>query len=144
MPDGRKIDAGVTSGSFFAQNTFSLKNGFNIELSGFYQLPSIWGGTFESKGLGGMDLGMSTPLFNNKATVRFSFTDVLNTLRWQGTNTLAGAYTVARGRWESQQFKMNFTYRFGNNQIKANNKKSAGNEDEQKRAKKTGGGFGGN
>jgi iron complex outermembrane recepter protein len=143
LPDGRKIDAGVTSGSFFAQNNFSLKKGFNIELSGFYQLPSIWGGTFESKGLGGMDLGLSAPIFNNKGTIKFSYTDVLNTLRWRGVNTLAGAYVDARGRWESQQFKMNFSYRFGNNKIKGNARKNAGNEDEQKRAQKKSGGFGG-
>jgi hypothetical protein len=137
------VDLGVKSGSLFGQNTFSLKNGFNIELSGFYQLPTVWGGTFESKGIGGMDLGVSSPIFKNKGTIKFSYTDILNTMRWQGTNTLSGAYMVAKGRWESQQFKMNFSYRFGNNQIKAGPRKNAGNEDEQKRAKKSGGGFGG-
>jgi iron complex outermembrane recepter protein len=143
FPDGKKINASVTSGSFFAQNTFSLKKGYNIELSGFYQLPTIWGGTFESNGIGGMDIGISAPLFNNSATVKFSYTDLLRTMRWRGVSRFGAAYIDASGRWESQQFKMNFTWRFGNKQQRAAAEKKAGNEDEQKRAKKgSGGGFG--
>ncbi len=144
FPDGRTIKTAVTSGSFFAQNTFSLKKGFNIELSGFYQLPTIWGGTFETNGIGGVDLGISAPMFNNKATIRFSYSDLLHTLKFRGVSNFGGNYFDASGNWESQQFKVNFNYRFGNKQIKANTKKNAGNEDEQKRAQKSGGGFGGN
>jgi iron complex outermembrane recepter protein len=143
FPDGKKINTSVTSGSFFAQNTFSLNKGFNIEVSGFYQLPTIWGGTFESNGIGGMDVGMSAPMFNNKATIRFSYSDLLHTMKFRGVSNFGGNYFDANGTWESQQFKVNFNYRFGNKQIKANTKKNAGNEDEQKRAQKTGGGFGG-
>ena len=144
FPDGKKINTSVTSGSFFAQNTFSLSQGFAVELSGFYQLPTIWGGTFESKGIGGMDVGFSAPLFANKSTIRFSYTDVLNTLRWRGISQFAGSYLDASGRWESQQFKMNFTYRFGNNKLRSGSKKESGNSEEQKRAKQSGsGGFGG-
>jgi hypothetical protein len=64
-------------------------------------------------------------------------------MRWKGTNVLPGAYMVASGRWESQQFKMNFTYRFGNSQIKANSTKKTGIEKETERAKKSSGGIGG-
>ncbi len=143
FPDGKTVNTKATSGSFFAQNTFSLKKGFNVEVSGFYQLPTIWGGTFESKGIGGMDVGLSSPLFNNKATIKFSYTDLLRTMRWRGISTFGAAYIDASGRWESQQFKMNFGYRFGNNKLKGANQKKAGNETEQNRAKKSGGGFGG-
>lgn len=144
FPDGKKINTDVTSGSFFAQNTFSLKGGYNIELSGFYQLPTIWGGTFESNGIGGADIGFSMPLFKNTANVKFSYTDFLRTLRFRGVSSFGAAYIDASGRWESQQFKMNFTWRFGNKQQRAAADKKAGNAEEQQRAKKGGqGGFGG-
>jgi iron complex outermembrane recepter protein len=143
FPDGKKINTQVTSGSFFAQNTFSLKGGFNIELSGFYQLPTIWGGTFESNGIGGADIGCSMPLFNNKATVKFSYSDILHTMKFRGVSRFGGAYIDASGNWESQQFKMNFTWRFGNKQQRQAAEKRAGNAEEQRRAQKSGqGGFG--
>ncbi len=143
LPSGAVLNTSVTSGNLFAQNTFSLKKGYSVELSGFYQLPSIWGGTFKSIGLGGIDLGLQAPLFNNAANIRFSFTDVLKTLKFRGTSDFNGAYFDASGRWESQQFKMNFNWRFGNKQLKAGGDKKSGNEDEQKRANKKTGGFGG-
>lgn len=143
FPDGKTINAKATSGSFFAQNTLTLKPGYNIEVSGFYQLPTIWGGTFESNGIGGMDIGFSMPLFNNNATVKFSYTDLLHTMKFRGVSNFGAAYIVASGRWESQQFKMNFSWRFGNKQQRAAADKKAGNAEEQQRAKKSGqGGFG--
>jgi hypothetical protein len=143
LPDGRIVNLDATSGSFFGQNTFILKKGFTAEVSGFYALPGIWGGTFKSAGLGGMDLGLGFPIFGTKGNVKMSLTDVFKTMRWKGTNVLPGAYMVASGRWESQQFKMNFTYRFGNSQIKANSTKKTGIEKETERAKKSSGGIGG-
>lgn len=144
FPDGKTIDAKATSGSFFAQNTLSLKDGYNFEVSGFYQLPTIWGGTFKSNGIGGMDIGFSMPLFNNNATVKFSYTDLLHTLKFRGVSDFGAAYIIASGRWESQQFKMNFSWRFGNKQQRAAAEKRAGNAEEQKRAQKSNqGGFGG-
>jgi iron complex outermembrane recepter protein len=141
-PAGNKIKTSVNSGNFFMQNTFSLKKGFNIELSGFYTLPTIWGGTFESIDFGGVDLGISMPLFNNNATIALSYTDLLRTMKFRGISRI-GAYIDANGRWESQQFKVNFNWRFGNKALKTKQPRNSGSEDEQKRAKKSGSGFGG-
>ncbi len=141
FPDGKKINTSVTSGSLFAQNTFSLKKGFSIEWSGFYSVPTIWGGTFESIAMGGMDLGLQAPVFNNNGSIRFSFTDVLKTMKFKGVSTFAGTLFEASGNWESQQFKVNFNYRFGNKQLRAGSNKKSGAESELKRANKSGGGM---
>jgi iron complex outermembrane recepter protein len=141
-PTGNKIKTSVNSGNFYMQNTFSLKKGFNVELSGFYTLPTIWGGTFQSIDFGGVDVGFSMPLFNNNATIALSYTDILRTMKFRGISRI-GAYIDANGRWESQQFKVNFNWRFGNKTLKTNQPRKSGNEDEQKRAKKAGSGFGG-
>jgi hypothetical protein len=143
FPNGNKINTSVASGSFFAQNTFSLDKGFNIEASGFYQLPTIWGGTFQSTGIGGMDIGISSPIFKNNATIRFSYSDLLHTMKFKGVSNYGGMYFVASGRWESQQFKMNFNWRFGNKNLRGNREKKSGNEEELKRTKKSSTGFGG-
>jgi hypothetical protein len=42
----------------------------------------------------------------------------------------------ASGRWESRQLKFNFTYNFGNTQMKAVERRNTGAEDEAKRLKK--------
>ncbi len=94
--------------------------------------------------MGGADIGFSMPLFNNNANVKFSYTDFMRTMRFRGVSNFGAAYLDASGRWESQQFRMNFTWRFGNKQQRPAASKKAGNTEEQQRAKKGGqGGFGG-
>lgn len=139
--DGKKINLSVTSASLFMQQAFTFKDGFSAELSGFYSSPTIWGGTFETKAMGGLDVGVQKQIFNNKGTIKFSYTDLLRTMRWAGKSNFAN-FMDANGRWESQQLRMNFTYRFGNNQVKAARQRKSGNEDESKRIKSGGGGFG--
>jgi iron complex outermembrane recepter protein len=133
----------VSSATLFMQQSFTFKDGFSAEISGFYASPTIWGGTFKTKSMGGLDLGVQKQLFNNKGTVKLSYTDLLLTMRWAGVSNF-GNFMDTNGGWESQQMRLNFTYRFGNNQVKAARQRKSGNEDESKRIKSGGGGFGGN
>jgi iron complex outermembrane recepter protein len=139
--DGRKIDLSVNSATLYMQQSFTFKDGFSAEISGFYASPTIWGGTFETKSMGGLDLGVQKQIFNNQGTIKFSYTDLLLTMRWAGVSNF-GNFMDTNGGWESQQLRMNFTYRFGNKQVKAARQRKSGNEDESKRIKSGSGGFG--
>lgn len=139
--DGKTIDLKVNSVSLYMQQSFTFKDGFSAEINGFYNSPTIWGGTFETIAMGGLDLGVQKTIFNGKGSVKFSYTDLLHTMRWGGVSNF-GNYMDASGGWESQQLRMNLTYRFGNNQVKAARQRTQGNEDESKRIKSGGGGFG--
>ena len=127
------LDINIYSGSLYAQNSFTMGKGFTGEVSGFYNAPAVWAGTFRSKASGAMDIGLQKQLFNNKAAVKISFTDVLHTLHWKGTSDFGGALITTTGHWESQQLRMNFTYRFGNSLVKQARQRNTGNEDEKKR-----------
>jgi hypothetical protein len=48
----------------------------------------------------------------------------------------------ANGQFESRQLKVFFTYRFGNNQVKAARQRKNATEEENKRANSQGGGIG--
>lgn len=136
---GKVININTTAYNISGQNAFSLKDGLTIEMSGFYNSPNIWGGTFKNKALGGMDLGVGKPIFKGKGNVKFSYTDVFKSIKWQGTSDFGGAYITASGYGESNQFRCNVTYRFGNNQVKAARQRKAGLDDESKRLNGSGG-----
>ncbi len=142
--DGKKINLSVNSLSLYGQQTFTFKKGFSGEISGWYSAPSIWGGTFRSSAMGGLDLGVQQQLFNGQGSVKISYTDLFRTMRWRGISDFGGSYIDARGGWESQQLRLNFTYRFGNKQVSAARQRNRGNEDENKRIKSGSGGLGGN
>lgn len=139
---GKVIDIKVTSGSFNIQNSFTLGYGYSVEVSGYYNAPAVWAGTFRSSSMGVMDMGIQKQLFQKKATVKLSFTDMLNTLRWEGKSNFSGSDIIANAHWESQQVRLNFTYRFGNNQVKQERQRVTGSDEEKKRAE-SGGQLGG-
>jgi iron complex outermembrane receptor protein len=130
----RKINQGVFAATFYMQNSAKLGKGWTAELSGFYSSPSLWQGVFKSKAMYGLDGGLQKVLFKGKANMKVAVSDIFHTLKWSGSTNFAGASTVASGRFESRQFKVNFTYRFGSNQVKASRQRNTGIDDESKRA----------
>lgn len=136
----RKVDVDVFAATVYSQNSLKFAKTWTAELSGWFSSPSIWQGTFKSKAMGGVDVGMQKQLLSGKATIKASVSDVFKTMQWSSTSDYAGQYMKVWGGWESRQFKLNLSYRFGNNQVKAARQRKTGLEDENKRVQSAGGG----
>ncbi len=135
----RVVNLDVVAVSFFMQNSFKLGKGYSAELSGFYNSPSIWQGTFKMNSMYSIDGGMQKTLFKGKGTLKATVSDIFRTLKFKGETNFTGTRAEASGRWESRQFKLNFSYRFGSMQVKAARQRKTGAEDENKRANSSGG-----
>jgi iron complex outermembrane recepter protein len=131
--EGRTIDLDVFAYNFFMQNSAKLGKGFTAEVGGWYSSPSIWQGTFKSKAMWSVDAGMQKAMMKGKGNLKVSVSDIFRTMRWGGTSNFAGQTLVSNGGWESRQFKVNFTYRFGNIQVKAARQRRTSLEDESQR-----------
>jgi len=140
--EGRTIDLDVFAFTFYAQNTFRFGKGWTGELSGWYSSPSIWQGTFKTKQMWSVDGGVQKTVLNGKGNIKASVSDIFNTLHWTSTSDFAGQHITARGNFESRQLKLNFTYRFGNNQVKTSRQRKSGADDENQRVGSQGAGFG--
>ncbi len=131
--EGRFLNLKATVLNLYAQQTFSLPKGWRIETSGFYTSPSIWKGTYANRRFWGMDLGLQKRLLKEKATLKLTFSDVFNSMRWRAISRFSGLTIDASGGWESQQLRLNLNYNFGSQQIKAAQKRSTGLEEESNR-----------
>lgn len=140
---GRTVDLDVFAFNIYSQHTFKIQDGLTAELSGWYSSPSIWQGTFESKQMWSMDAGIQKQILQKKGSIKISVSDIFQTMRWRGESNFAGQKVIASGGWESRQLKLNFTYRFGSNTIKATRQRKTGTEDENQRVNSGGGGLGG-
>lgn len=136
---GREVNLDVFSFNIYTQTSLKFAKTWTAELSGWYSSPSIWQGTFKSIAMGGLDAGLQKQVLKGKANIKASVSDLFRTMRWSGESNFAGQYVRVSGRWESQQFKLNFFYRFGNNQVKAARQRKTGLEDENKRTQGSGG-----
>ena len=106
---------------------------------GSYNAPTVMMGTFKMKSMWNIDMGVQKQLFAGKATLRASVTDVFHTLKFDGKTVFAGQETHNTFQWESRQLRLNFAYRFGNNQVKAARQRATGVEEENKRVNGGGG-----
>ena len=136
---GREVDMSAAGLTIFAQNSLRFAKTWTAELSGFYNAPTIYQGAFKGKGMAGIDAGIQKQLFQNKATVKMSVSDIFNTLRFTGSTDFVGQKSQFTSRWESQQFKLSLNFRFGNNGVKAARNRGTGAEEENKRVQQGGG-----
>jgi iron complex outermembrane recepter protein len=138
---GRTIDLDAVSFNFYAQQSIRFAKTWTAEMSGWYASPGIWQGTFESKEMWAIDMGLQKSIMQNRGTVKVSVSDIFQTMRWAGTSNFAGQFLRAGGGWESRQFKLNLNWRFGNTQVKAARQRKQALDDESKRVGNQGGGL---
>jgi len=139
----KKVDLEVFSYRFFAQNSLKLSKTLTAEVSGWINGPSLWGGIFKTKLMGQVDMGLQKTVLKGKGTLRLALSDVFKTFKFSSDNTYGPQYTFVSGSQESRVFRINFSYRFGNTQVKAaRNRKTAA--DEENNRTNGGGGLGGN
>ncbi|MDC8003580.1 outer membrane beta-barrel family protein [Aureisphaera galaxeae] len=119
--------------SFYGQNTFSLPAKIRMEVSGWFNSPSIWGGTYETESLGSLDIAFQKKFMEDKMTFRVAFSDVLYTIPWRGETQFGDLSINGDGGSDSRQVRFSLNYSFGRNEIKKARKRSTGIEDEQNR-----------
>lgn len=119
--------------SIYGQNNFSLPKSFNLEVSGWFSSPSVWGGTYRTKSLGSLDLAIQKQFLNKKLNARLAFSDVLFTSPWRANAIFPNLIINGDGGNDSRQVRFNLSYNFGSEQVKKARSRSTGLEDEKNR-----------
>ena len=132
----KALSININQYGLYMQNTFTLgKKGTSAELSGWFNGPGIWGGTWKTKPQGGFDIGVQQSLLKKKATVKVAWTDVLHTMPWRSESDFGGLYIKGNGSWESTTFRLSLSWRFGSNDVKQARQRKTGLETEKGRIK---------
>lgn len=136
---GRKVNLGSFGFTFFAQNSLKFAKIWTAELSGFYNAPTIYMGTFKGKSIYNVDAGLSRQVIKGKGVIKASVSDIFYSQKFSAESNFAGQIVNVNFRQESRQFKLSFNYRFGSNTVKAARQRSSGAEDELKRVQQSNG-----
>lgn len=129
------VNINIPSYGAYLQQTFTLGKDYDAEVSSYFNGPSIWGATWKTKPQGGVDVGIKKQFMQKRATVKFSATDIFHTNPWTATSDFGGTYIKGSGEWESRTFRVNFSWRFGSNEIKNARDRKTGLESESRRIK---------
>ncbi|MGX5820559.1 TonB-dependent receptor domain-containing protein [Chitinophaga lutea] len=126
------------SAGFFGnfQNTLTFKKGWSAEVSFWYNSRQIsQEGLFRMNAMYAVNAGVQKQVLNKKGTIRLNVNDLFRTQHFSGDYEVGGRYTSLNTRWDSQQLRASFTYRFGNSNVKEARNRKTGLEDEQSRVK---------
>ncbi|MBC9931887.1 outer membrane beta-barrel family protein [Chitinophaga qingshengii] len=133
-----KNNVKLSSGGFMGrtQQTFTLAKNTSAEATFTYLSPQVMQeGLFKMKSLYGLDLGVQQKVLKGKGTLKLSVTDVFRTNYFRGSFDNAGRTTALVSKWDAQQVRIAFNYRFGNSNVKAARSRETGLEAEQNRVK---------
>lgn len=114
-------------------NSFTLPAKINLELSGNYRSKMLWGNfsIYESYNI---DLGLQKKLFNDKGTLKIAVTDIFRTNNGGGFTKYDNVDIDVKGRYDSRQLNVSFSYRFGKDGFKTRANRSTASSEEQSRS----------
>jgi len=131
--EGKTIDLTAKAMNLYAQHTFQMPGDVAMEVSGWYNSPSIWGGNFEMESQWAMSVGLQRKVMQGRGNLKLSISDVFKTSNWNGLSQFGDLLLQIHGGWDSRRLQLNFSYLLGNDQLKTNGKRKSGLEEEQGR-----------
>ncbi|MDA7777819.1 TonB-dependent receptor [Flavobacteriaceae bacterium] len=108
--NGVPLDREIVSWFARVNSSFPLPFGINTQLRGFYFGPRANAQT-ESQGVLTFSGALNKPLFNDKATLSFRVSDILNSSRRKSTTETADFRNYTEFQWRQPSYVFTFTYR---------------------------------
>ena len=132
--NGAPLDIAYTSFTSNMTNTFTIKQGFTLELSGFYRAKGVDQLTINAP-MYQMAVGAQKNIFKNKGTLRLNIRDPFAWQQYRGVVEYGNVYAKMRNRFDSRFVAVTFTYRFGKNNQQAPppRRRTIATQDEQNR-----------
>jgi len=132
--NGIDINLNAFGYGVYMQQTFMLGKGFSAEMSGWFNGKGVEG-TWQKNAMGSLDLGLQKRFLKDRASVKITATDVLRTTRFRGGSNYGGINLMINQQNENRTLRLNFSYRFGNNQVKAARQRKTAADAEGSRIK---------
>lgn len=116
LPEGR-LNVQAFAFNAYLQHSFTLSKLITAQLSGFWSAPGKQT-IFYNRGLASLNASIQKKVLHERGMVTLGVEDLLNTMRWgQSVNFGPQDFNLYR-KWESRRVKVQFSYRFGSQQIK--------------------------
>ncbi|PJJ54688.1 TonB-dependent receptor domain-containing protein [Hymenobacter chitinivorans] len=131
---GSTYRTGRTAATFYGQANVKLPAHLSFEASGYFQTSGL-NGLIRFRSFGALNLGVQKTLLQERATLRLAMNDVLFTAKQRGTIRYQALDVDFLSYGESRQVRLSFSYKLGNQQLKALRKRTTGLEEEKGRVK---------
>lgn len=125
------LDLAYTSFSLNINNSFTMGKGWTAELSGFYNYKNVQQLSLTYP-MGQLNFGLAkNNLLKGKASIRLNARDPFGWMRFKALTQYGNVDISILNRFDSRQYGINFTYRFGKQQ--GQSRRRSATEEEQQR-----------
>ncbi len=83
--------------------------------------------------MGMVNVGLQKKILNKKGSIRLNVNDIFWTNKFRGQANYKDINFAVKSQWPSRQFRISFTYNFGNQNVKGARQRNTGADDIQKR-----------
>ncbi len=130
---GGQLNVNVLTYNAYTSSTFTLSKTLSGELAGWYNSAGIYG-FFTSQPQGAFSLGLQKKVLDGKGSIKLNVNDPFWMNQFRGSTKYQDIDFKIRARWESRVVRATFTYRFGNQNVKAARQRQSATSAEQNRA----------
>lgn len=131
IPSGT-LDNKSVAHMFNLNNEIQLPGNWSMEVTGKYQTALTFG-LFELDPQGSLDFGFSKSLFDKKANLKIGISDVFRTRNSKVVIDQDDINLIVNQSNDTRRVSVSFSYRFGNQKVKAARKRSTAAEEESGR-----------
>ena len=131
--ENKPLDIAYTSFMINMTQTFTLKQGFTLEATGFYRARGV-DQLNVNEPMYVVSFGGQKQVMKGKGTVRLNLRDPFWIQRYKGKTEYDIVDSRVQNRWDNRQITASFTYRFGKNgQNPPPRRRNSASQDEQNR-----------
>jgi iron complex outermembrane receptor protein len=132
--ENKPLDMSFTSFMINTTQTFTIKQGFTAEVTGFYRAKGVNNLNVDEP-MYMVSFGSSKTIMKGKGTLRLNLRDPFWLQKYSGKTQYDIVDSRIRNKWDNRQVTATFTYRFGKNgqQNPAPRRRNSASQDEQNR-----------
>jgi hypothetical protein len=123
-----------TSWNAYVSQNFTLSKTTALEISGFYNGAGVYG-FYQFRPQGAVSMGLRKEIWAKKGRLSLNVNDLFWTNRFRGIAQFQDIDFSISSFWQSRQVRASFTYRFGNQQVKAARQRDTGADELKARMK---------
>jgi len=131
--ENKPLDLAYTSFMINVTQTFTIKPGFTVEMSGFYRARGVNQLNIDEP-MYVVNFGAQKQVLKGKGTLRLNLRDPFWIQRYKGKTEYDIVDSRVQNKWDNRQVTTTFTYRFGKNgQQNSPRRRNSASQDEQNR-----------
>ncbi|TGD80557.1 TonB-dependent receptor domain-containing protein [Hymenobacter wooponensis] len=130
---GTNLNRGRAAFNLTSNSSFAFGKGWAADLSGSYQSREVYG-FLDVRPQGQVAVGVQKSVWERKGTLKLNMTDIFFTSPVRATSAYANYVEYFYQRQDSRVVTLSFAYRFGNDKVSPNRRRTGGAEDEKRRA----------